>query len=148
MDVTRYRAAGGIVIEGDRLLLLRTTARGETVLPKGHVEPGETAEAAAVRETVEETGYAHPLLLADLGVLQAQFPFDGRWVIRDEQYFVMTLRDHERDDSRQHDDADYDRLTFERLWAPLAEAEGLMTYEPSRSFVRRAVAWWRGFMIP
>jgi 8-oxo-dGTP pyrophosphatase MutT (NUDIX family) len=67
MEIVRYDSAGGIVFDGDRLLLLRKSALGEVVLPKGHVEPGETAEGAALRETVEETGYTKLEVLADLG---------------------------------------------------------------------------------
>ncbi|MGQ9675977.1 MAG: NUDIX domain-containing protein [Chloroflexota bacterium] len=47
--------AGGIVLVGDRLVLRRTD-RGDWVFPKGHVEPGESLEEAAVREIREETG--------------------------------------------------------------------------------------------
>jgi 8-oxo-dGTP pyrophosphatase MutT (NUDIX family) len=53
--------AGGVVVkrtpEGLRYLLV-TSKRiaNEWVLPKGHIEPGEDAEAAAVREVLEEAG--------------------------------------------------------------------------------------------
>lgn len=47
--------AGGIVLVGDRLVLRRTD-RGDWVFPKGHIEPGESLEEAAIREIREETG--------------------------------------------------------------------------------------------
>ena len=54
-------SAGGVVTENGRALLIRMrTLAGRLVwtFPKGHVEPGETPEAAALREVLEETGCA------------------------------------------------------------------------------------------
>jgi 8-oxo-dGTP pyrophosphatase MutT (NUDIX family) len=49
------RAAGGVVLAGDEVLLIRDRY-GRWTFPKGHVEPGETDEEAARREVEEETG--------------------------------------------------------------------------------------------
>lgn len=47
--------AGGVVFL-DRGVVLRRTAKGEWVFPKGGVEEGELLPEAAVREVAEETG--------------------------------------------------------------------------------------------
>ena len=47
------------MFRGDEVLLVergKGAARGTWSLPGGHIEPGERAEAAAVREVGEETG--------------------------------------------------------------------------------------------
>jgi len=49
------QAAGGIVRNGDGKILM-IYRRGWWDLPKGKIDPGETVEAAAVREVEEETG--------------------------------------------------------------------------------------------
>ena len=53
------RAAGGVVYsydpEGALRILLISDRYGARTLPKGHLEPGESDEEAAVREIVEET---------------------------------------------------------------------------------------------
>lgn len=50
-------SAGGVVIHAQgRVLLLRRADEGTWCHPKGHLEPGETVEAAAVREIREECG--------------------------------------------------------------------------------------------
>ncbi|HEY0137357.1 MAG TPA: NUDIX domain-containing protein [Nannocystis sp.] len=46
-----------VVRRGDRFLLVHERKHGQTwYLPAGRVEPGETIAAAALRETLEETG--------------------------------------------------------------------------------------------
>lgn len=51
--------SAAIVVQDDRVLMVRRRVReGELMwqFPAGAIEPGESAEAAAVRETLEETG--------------------------------------------------------------------------------------------
>lgn len=58
--------AGGVVIrkEQDRTLYLIITSSNGThwVLPKGHIEPGESPETAVLREVKEETGVTGEIL--------------------------------------------------------------------------------------
>jgi 8-oxo-dGTP pyrophosphatase MutT (NUDIX family) len=143
MEIERYQAAGGIVIDEGKVLLLHKLQEDVFVLPKGHIEAGETAEQAALRETIEETGYTDLQILGDLGMMQAQYPRADKWYIRDEYYFVMKLMSHDRGPVGDYDDAEHDLVTFERAWIPLAEAGARMSFEPARSFVHRAVAWWQ-----
>lgn len=59
IDTVAPRAVSAIVRRGERfLLVLRANppARNMYAFPGGRVEPGETAEAAALRELEEETG--------------------------------------------------------------------------------------------
>jgi len=62
MNAETLTHAGGIVLRGARgareVLLVRPLTRPEApwVLPKGHIEPGEDAETAALREVREESG--------------------------------------------------------------------------------------------
>ncbi|HUG16739.1 MAG TPA: NUDIX domain-containing protein [Thermomicrobiales bacterium] len=58
---TAVVSVGGLVVDDDRLLLVRHTyppSTGKYMLPGGVVDRGEMMDAAAVREVVEETGVA------------------------------------------------------------------------------------------
>jgi ADP-ribose pyrophosphatase YjhB (NUDIX family) len=68
------RSAAGITAMADstgRILLLRRSREvphpGLWACPAGRLDPGETAQQAAVREFREETGYGGPMLLDYLG---------------------------------------------------------------------------------
>ena len=148
MKSNYYSAAGGIVIRDGQVLLLYKHRQDETVLPKGHVETGESLEQAAVRETREETGYAHVRVLTNLGTLQAQYTHKGRWVVRDETYFVMQLVDEARVEAGDYDDSLHDRETFHRLWVRLDAAGERLTYEPAKTFADRAAAWLKSNPLP
>lgn len=53
-----HSTAGAIVyVPTERKLVLRRATDGTIVLPKGHIEFGESAADAAVREVLEETGF-------------------------------------------------------------------------------------------
>jgi len=58
MGKTKIIAAGGLVLndEGELLMIFR---RDKWDLPKGKLDDGETIEACAVREVIEETGLAN-----------------------------------------------------------------------------------------
>ncbi|RJF77963.1 NUDIX hydrolase [Rhodopseudomonas palustris] len=65
-------AAGGIVVRrGDAPLfaVVRMRKRGDWVLPKGKLEPGETTRQAAEREVLEETGHRVAAVHDYLGTL-------------------------------------------------------------------------------
>jgi 8-oxo-dGTP pyrophosphatase MutT (NUDIX family) len=75
-----FTHAGGVVtrvMNGERqyLLVEASRSRGLWVLPKGHIEPGETPEAAAVRE-VEEEGAVRATIVAPAG--ESEYVSGGR----------------------------------------------------------------------
>jgi ADP-ribose pyrophosphatase YjhB (NUDIX family) len=70
-------AAGIAFLAGNKVLLIKRGNGGDYpghwAFPGGHIEPGETAEQAAVRECVEEVGY-----LPTGPLCQLSFTDDGR----------------------------------------------------------------------
>jgi 8-oxo-dGTP pyrophosphatase MutT (NUDIX family) len=128
-----YAAAGGVVVRDGQVLLLRRPSRAEIRLPKGHVEPGESHEAAALREAREEGGMANPRLVADLGLQQVEFDHDGVHWIRLEFYYLMAL-----DDLTPFPRSAEDEAEFQPFWVPIADAESLLTFPSEREWLRRA----------
>lgn len=50
------RAAGGVLVYDDRVLLVHRPRYDDWSLPKGHLRRGETWQQGALREVAEETG--------------------------------------------------------------------------------------------
>ncbi|MYH63164.1 MAG: NUDIX domain-containing protein [Caldilineaceae bacterium SB0675_bin_29] len=144
MKTIRYNAAGGIVAQRDIidhlpaaetfLLLLDRPSRAEVRLPKGHIDPGESAEEAALRETSEETGFGDLRVLADLGRRTVEFDYKGAHYIRKERYFLMELLS-----PRQITRPPKDAKQFQVLWEPLGRAGERLTFEAERLFIADAV---------
>lgn len=137
MGQLRYVTGGGVVLCMDQAVLLDRPSRGEVRLPKGHVEPGEEPEAAARRETAEETGFADLHLLADLGVQTVQFEYLNRNIRRTEHWFLYQLgstgrRDRPPEDERQ----------FGTMWRSWSVARGLLTFEAEQRVLAKGISVW------
>ena len=133
-----YTAAGGVIIHDGQLLLLDRPSRGEVRLPKGHVDPGESHETAALRETVEETGLADLRIVADLGMQTVEYDYQGVHYRRTEHYFLL---DKVGDGQRPRPPKDAEQ--FRPFWAPLDQAVALLTYPAEQEMARRAIAAYR-----
>lgn len=138
--ILRYEAAGGIVFRREiggleRVLLLERPSRAEFRLPKGHIDPGETAETAALRETAEESGYAELSIAADLGWQLVAYELAGQRVLRRERYFAMRL-----DGDRQIPRPPADAAQFIVHWLPAADAMDRLSYASERNALGKALA--------
>lgn len=69
-----------------RVLLVRPIGRKKWAIPKGHVEPGETPQQAAARETFEE---AHACVRIEREV--PGFALDNRHCHKDVRVFIATI---------------------------------------------------------
>ncbi len=118
-----YVAAGGVIIHEGQMLLLDRPHRGEIRLPKGHVDPGESHDETALRETVEETGYAELEIVADLGERVIEFDHEGRHIRRGEHYFLLR-----KTGDYQEPRSPKDEKQFQPFWVPMAEAVKQLTY--------------------
>jgi len=132
MRAIRYQAAGGVVIDADRVLVLRRPGRDEIRLPKGHIEKGEPAQETALREVAEESGYADLCVLADLGHQTVEFNYKGNHIIRDEHYYSMCLRSSRRIERETQE------LQFIPVWMGWEEALSNITFKAEREWVVRA----------
>ena len=132
MRAIRYQAAGGVVVDGDKVLVLRRPSRDEVRLPKGHVKKGESRVEAALREVTEESGYADLEVLADLGDQVVEFDYQGVHVVRDESYFLMRLQSDRQVEREEQE------FQFVPDWVDWDQGVEELSYEPEREWVRRA----------
>ena len=69
--VSTHYSAGGVVARRENgglyIALIHEHGFKSYVLPKGHIEPGESPEQAAIREVEEEAGFTRLRLIAPLG---------------------------------------------------------------------------------
>ena len=116
--------AGGVVIDAQDRVALRQAKNGDWVLPKGHIEAGESAAAAAVREVAEETGLA-ARIVDWLGETRFTYKKD-----RHVGYFLLYVEQvlPEFAAHAGHDTA----------LVPLAETPNRLTFEQDRALVRLA----------
>jgi len=129
-----YEVAGGVLVDGDRVLLLRDNRTGEMRLPKGHIEQGESHEEAAIREVAEETGYQPVGEVTCLGRTLNEFATNGRHIRRWETYYLMRVGEYSGTARRGTD-----RARFKVLWIPADEVTKALTFESEREFARRAL---------
>jgi 8-oxo-dGTP pyrophosphatase MutT (NUDIX family) len=140
-EAPHYTAGGGVVTDGQRVLVLLRPSRKEVRLPKGHVEGFETVEEGALREVIEETGYPSIEIIGDLGAQTVEFinrwHTGGKTRVRDERFFLMKLLDDVTIGRPAED------WQFEPKWLSWDEAAEQLTFEPEREWLRRARALWR-----
>lgn len=104
--IAEHISCGGVVVrkEGDRILVALVTEPGfnEYILPKGHVESGESLEQAARREIAEEAGFTELTLVKSLGSI-GRLDFRKRsWGTM--QYFLFTTsQDKTRPSDPEHE---------------------------------------------
>jgi 8-oxo-dGTP pyrophosphatase MutT (NUDIX family) len=91
---TLLGAAGGFV-ENEKKELLVFLRRGSWDMPKGKIDPGETPEAAAVREVQEETGLKHVNLGALLMYTYHTYEQKGQRILKKTWWYRMSTTDTE-----------------------------------------------------
>ncbi len=83
-------SAGGLIFDGRHLLVV-WHPNGHYGFPKGHVEPGETPEQAAIREVREETGLNAEIIRYVGRFSRPSHEDDGEFVHKDVEMFLMRV---------------------------------------------------------
>lgn len=131
----REFSAGGIVLRRMRgrehAVAVRVRSGRVLALPKGHIDPGETAAVAATREVREETGI-EARLLEKLGDIRYWYQRDGERVLKVVSFFLFRYRSGSVSD---HDDE-----VDSAEWIVLDEAPQKLTYRGEREIAAAALS--------
>lgn len=105
-------------------------------LPKGLVDPGEKADATAVREVREETGITARILtkLLDIKYVYVRTWSDKQRVFKIVSFYLLRYESGEIDDVTPEMRIEVKRA----LWIPLEDAERKLSYRGERDAIRKA----------
>ena len=128
-------SAGGVVyrVEDDgrtRFLLIRDSY-SNWGFPKGHLEPDEPAQLAAVREVQEETGLGDVETRGSIETIDWYFRFRGRLIHKVCHFFLMESASEQTSPQRA------EGITACR-WVSYEEAAELISYSNARQVLKRA----------
>jgi mutator protein MutT len=129
-------SAGGAVVRDREVIVIVPVKRDANrrrvlALPKGHLDEGETPEAAATREVTEETGVTADLI-DKLGDVEYSYERRGRRRAKRVVFYLFEYRSGSVED--------HDHEIEEARWMPLEEAAESLTYPGEREIVRRALS--------
>lgn len=114
--------AGAVAMRRDgalSVLLVRTSDGREWIFPKGHIEPGETASEAAVRELREEAGVVGDVI-APLGSIS--------YLSKEEHVSVEYYLVAARDSTPLHE-------ARESKWCTLESAAELLSFSDAKTLL-------------
>ncbi len=144
------RSAGGVLIRGDepqnKVCLIQVPTRGGNPswrLPKGWIEPDETSEEAAVRETREETG-CNGELLSELSEIEYWYtrrgdePGERIRVQKIVKFYVMKYT--------SGDIADHDHEVEEVRWYDFKDALNTISYDAEKRVLQEAIHSWDAYL--
>lgn len=150
--MVREISAGGVVlreisgawqvalIEPRKEITAETPARkpvkASLALPKGLIDPGETAPVTAVREVHEETGLTAEVIakLADTRYVYVRKWGDGERVFKIVTFYLLRYVSGEIDDVTEAMRVEVRRA----LWIPLGEASSHLMYSNERKVLHMA----------
>lgn len=126
------KAAGGLIVEKGKIALVHRPRYDDWSLPKGKLDPGETFEAAALREIEEECNLRcelHEELQSD------------EYNVRKGKKLVRWWRMSVVEDLGFEPDDEVDELR----WLPTRDAKAIATYDHDRLLIARhgPRRWWR-----
>jgi 8-oxo-dGTP diphosphatase len=121
------RAAGGVLVEGERVALVHRPRYDDWTLPKGKNLPGEDDTAAALREVLEETGF-QGRIERDLGVVRYTVERHGAVLPKVVRYFVMRVAGGAFEPNDEVD---------ELRWVRRDQAAQLLSYDRDREVLAR-----------
>lgn len=126
-EIVREPTSGGIVFrftadKKDIEILLIQDSKERWTIPKGHIEPGETAKVTARREIEEETGLKNVSILSWLGKIHFKYRRLDKLVLMTTQVYLAQALD------------DKEMLTPEKWmkgikWFSFTDALNLIEYE-------------------
>jgi 8-oxo-dGTP pyrophosphatase MutT (NUDIX family) len=127
-------SAGGVVVRLDNgvpFVLLIRDSYGHWGFPKGHLERGERADTAAVREVLEETGLSAVSVLGSIASIDWYFRFRGALIHKTCEFFLMETSTLSTKPQKA------EGITACR-WTTLDEARRLIAYENARNVLNQA----------
>lgn len=128
------RSAGGVVVrldDGRPLFLLIRDGYGHWGFPKGHLERGERAATAALREVMEESGVRGLTVHGTIDTITWWFRLKGTLIHKQCEYFLMETSD-------PHTAPQQAEGITDCRWVAFDEGLQLLGFENARGVLRRA----------
>lgn len=132
VQTIKTETAGGVVIsKKGRVLLVNQRGRSWS-LPKGHIEEGEDAKTAAIREIEEESGVSRLTFISKLGAYSRyKIGLDGRDDLSELKRITMFLFTTDEIKLAPQDDAHP-----EARWVHPDDVESLLTHPKDKAFYK------------
>jgi len=131
----REFSAGGIVLKDSKVLLIKNAAMRDPKkaywgFPKGHINPGEKSEAAALREIEEETGIKAQIV-KKLGDSRYVFTKEGEKIFKVVVFFLL--------DYVSGEIVPQDLEVLDSGWYGTDEALKMLSFKKDKEFLQKVM---------